>query len=106
MLVSTQISEIYYPSHSSRQSQWHAHYFPLRVQIPTCELREPADNILQIPNQMAGKFVPKEMGSRAACMTPKKLENRKKKAADGKDKGAMEKQPARSPTTNQEILVF
>ena len=47
------------------------------------------------PTSLAGKIDPKEMGSRALRTTPKDLEKKKKKAADGKDKDAAERQLAR-----------
>ncbi|KAK2464636.1 hypothetical protein APHAL10511_003329 [Amanita phalloides] len=47
------------------------------------------------PTSLAGKIDPKEMGSRAMRTTPKDLEKKKRKAADGKGKDATERQLAR-----------
>ena len=47
------------------------------------------------PTSLAGKIDVKEMGSRAMRTTPKDLEKKKKKAADGKDKDATERQLAK-----------
>lgn len=47
------------------------------------------------PTSLAGKIDAKEMGSRAMRTTPKDLEKKKKKAADGKDKDATERQLAK-----------
>ncbi|KIL64832.1 hypothetical protein M378DRAFT_24315 [Amanita muscaria Koide BX008] len=47
------------------------------------------------PMSLAGKIDPKEMGSRALRTAPKDLEKKKKKAADGKEKDATEKQLAK-----------
>ena len=47
------------------------------------------------PTSLAGKIDPKEMGSRALRTAPKDLEKKKKKAADGKEKDATEKQLAK-----------
>ena len=50
------------------------------------------------PTSLAGKIDAKEMGSRAMRSTPKDLEKKKKKAADGKDKDATERQLAKRRT--------
>ena len=47
------------------------------------------------PTSLAGKIDVKEMGSHALRTTPKDLEKKKKKAADGKDKDATERQLAK-----------
>ena len=47
------------------------------------------------PTSLAGKIDVKEMGSRALRATPKDLEKKKKKAADGKDRDATERQLAK-----------